>query len=96
MDSSDENNKLVEFERLNPVGKLVFLTGTAFKAAEQVVGYTVTTLQSIWDEAEKAFSDGLSDTSQDAVILEEYPSDTKGDKNEGEGQDSEKAAQGSD
>ena len=93
MDSSDENNKLVEFDRLNPVGKLVFLTGSAFKAAEQVVEYTVSALQSIWDEAEKAFSDGISDSSDDAVILEEINSDSSGKK---EASKASKASQGTD
>ena len=67
----EEQNKLVEFERLNTVGKAVFIAGTAYKAAETIVGFTFSTLRTVWDETEKAFSEGLSNDSDEAVIIDE-------------------------
>ena len=84
MDSSDKNNKLVEFDRLNSVGKVVFLAGTVYKAAEQIADYTLSSLSAVWDEAEKAFTDGLSDAVDDAVIIDETP---RGPSNDGKARD---------
>ena len=71
MGSSDDQNKLVEYDRLNSVGKAVFIAGSAYRVAEKVIGYTFTTLQTIWEEAEKAFAEGNDPASDDAVIIEE-------------------------
>jgi hypothetical protein len=81
MDSKKDPHQIVEFERLNPAGKAVYIAGSAFKIAESVVNFTLTTLGHIWEETEKAFHEGVSDR-DDAVILEETRHEsTKSDNN---------------
>jgi len=69
----DPNDKrpLVQFEELNAVGKVVFAAGTVFKMAETAFDYTLTTLGKVWEEAERAFHQEMTDDSNDAVIIEE-------------------------
>lgn len=68
---SEPDQRLVEFNRLNPVGKMVFVAGSVFKTLGALVDFTVGTIGTVWDEAEKAFEQGRSDQVEDAVILEE-------------------------
>ena len=68
---SEPDHRLVEFNRLNPVGKMVFVAGSVFKTLGALVDFTVETIGTVWDEAEKAFEQGRSDKVEDAVILEE-------------------------
>ena len=66
---SSENQ--VEYDRLNTVGKAVYITGSIFKVAESVFDFTVSSLSSIWDQAQEAFGEGMDDNVSDAVILNE-------------------------
>jgi hypothetical protein len=68
---SDPDYRLVEFNRLNPVGKMVFVAGSVFKTLGAFVDFTVGAIGTVWDEAEKAFEQGKSDQIEDAVILDE-------------------------
>jgi len=75
---SKEKNKIVEFDRLNAVGKAVFIAGTAFTTIGTIVDYTVSTIGDIWTAAEEAFAEGSSDNIEEAVVLEEHDSPEKG------------------
>lgn len=77
MTDSNEKRPLVQFEELNLVGKVVFATGTVFKMAETAFDFTLSTLGKAWNEAEKAFHEELRDTSNDAVIIEEFTDEKK-------------------
>ncbi len=68
---SSEDNRIVEFDRLNTVGKAVFIAGTAFKTLGAVVDFTVNTIGDVWTLAENAFAEGMDDEIDDAVVLEE-------------------------
>lgn len=79
-ESDPRSKQVVEYDKLNAAGKAVFIAGTAYKVAERMIDFTFSTLQSVWDEAEKAFqlglNEGASKTSEpndpkDAVILDE-------------------------
>jgi hypothetical protein len=71
----EPDNRLVEFNRLNPVGKAVFIAGSAFKTLGALVDFTVGTIGTVWTEAEKAFADevegGSEDGIEDAKIINE-------------------------
>ena len=62
---------MVEFNRLNPVGKVVFVAGSVFKTLGALVGFTAGVVGNVIDEAEKAFDQGRTGNVQAAVILEE-------------------------
>ena len=68
---SEPDRRMVEFDRLNPVGKVVFVAGTAFKTLGALVDFTVGAIGKVWDEAERAFDQGRSDAVEDAKIIEE-------------------------
>lgn len=79
-ESDPESKQIVEYDNLNAAGKAVFIAGTAYKVAERLIDFTFSTLQSVWDETEKAFQLGLKEgasstppptDSKDAVILDE-------------------------
>lgn len=67
----EPDRRMVEFDRLNPVGKVVFVAGTAFKTLGALVDFTVGAISKVWDEAERAFEEGRSDTVEDAKIIDE-------------------------
>ncbi|MDA1028049.1 MAG: hypothetical protein O3B41_03230 [Bacteroidetes bacterium] len=60
-ESDPESKQVVEYDSLNAAGKAVFIAGTAYKVAERIIDFTFSTLQSVWDEAEKAFQLGLNE-----------------------------------
>jgi len=63
----DPDNRLVEFNRLNTVGKAVFIAGSAFKTLGALVDFTVGTIGTVWTEAERAFSDEVDGASKDGI-----------------------------
>ncbi len=71
----EPDNRLVEFNRLNTVGKAVFIAGSAFKTLGALVDFTVGTIGTVWTEAERAFSDEVegesTDGIEDAKIIDE-------------------------
>ena len=68
--SKDENN-IVEFDRLNTLGKAIFVAGTAFNTIGTLIDYTVNAIGDVWTLAENAFLEGSSEEIDDAVILDE-------------------------
>lgn len=68
---TDKPNRIVEFDRLNTLGKAVYVAGTAIEVATSVVAAAVGAVGVIWDEAERAFKDGSKPDVDDARIIEE-------------------------
>ncbi len=68
---AEPDDRLVEFNRLNPVGKVVFIAGSAFKTLGALVDFTVGAVGSVWSEAERAFLDEMDDGVEDAKIIDE-------------------------
>jgi hypothetical protein len=73
----DEKRPLVEFERLNWLGKAVYIGGVATHLASRAIEVSVEKASDLWVEAERAFKDGLGDGIEDARIIEEVPEDGK-------------------
>ena len=67
----EPDNRLVDFNRLNPVGKAVFIAGSAFKTLGAILDFTVGAVGTVWTEAEKTFRDEVDDGVEDAKIINE-------------------------
>jgi hypothetical protein len=65
------DRRIVEFDRLNWLGKAVYSGGLVAAAAGRMLDYAVSTATTLIDEAERAFRDGLDDSVDDAHIVEE-------------------------
>jgi hypothetical protein len=68
---SDPDGRLVEYERLNVLGKALFLGGTAVRLAADAIDATVRRAADIYVDAEKAFQEGRDPNIEDAKILDE-------------------------
>ena len=67
-----EERQIIEFDRLNRLGKTVFIAGVAVKTT---VAFIDTALEKVVDlvlEAERAFKEGLDAPVENAKILEEW------------------------
>lgn len=73
---SQPPRRIVEWDRLNTLGKAVYVAGSAIEVATSVVSAAVGAIGVIWDEAERAFRDEARPDVDDARIIEE--SDRKG------------------
>ncbi len=69
---SDHEKRIVEFERLNPLGKVVFLGGALSRILANSVEYVIERAVDVVVETEKAFREGRDPSIEDAKILEEY------------------------
>jgi len=58
---SDPEHREVEFERLNPIGKAIYLTGSAVRLASDVLEFSLRTAGTVLTEAERAFHEGMSE-----------------------------------
>ena len=68
---SDTNERLVEFERLNPLGKAVFMGGAAVRFAADVIEVAVNRAAIVYVEAERAFRQGYDANVEDAKVVDE-------------------------
>ena len=68
----DSEKRIVEYERLNPLGKAVFLGGAAARLLGQSIEFVLERAVDVVVEAEKAFKEGLDPNVEDAKIIEEY------------------------
>ncbi|HEX7070026.1 MAG TPA: hypothetical protein VF190_04445 [Rhodothermales bacterium] len=68
-----QENRLVEFERLNLLGKAVFVTGAAARLAADLLEKVVDRAADVVADAERAFRQGRDPNVDDAKILEERP-----------------------
>ncbi len=68
----DSEKRIVEFERLNPLGKAVFLGGAMARLLGQSIEFVLERTVDLVVEAENAFREGLDPNIEDAKILEEF------------------------
>ena len=71
MAGSDRDDKIVQFEKLNLLGKAVFVGGFLTRAATHVIDSAIKATADIVIEAEKAFRQGVDPNIEDAKIIEE-------------------------
>ena len=70
----DQEDRIVEFERLNLLGKTVFFTGAAARFTADVLEKAIDRAADIVVESERAFREGRDPNVDDAKILDEYRS----------------------
>ena len=75
MPDKNQDNRLVEFERLNLVGKAIFITGSTFRFVGDLLTTVADSVGEIISEAEKAFSEGKDPNIDEAKILDESVDD---------------------
>lgn len=71
MAGSDDEHKIIKFDNLNLLGKLVYVGGVLTRTAQDVVQTAVDATSEIISEAEKAFKEGLDPNIDDAKIIDE-------------------------
>ena len=71
MDSMKQPQRKVEFERLNLLGKLVFVGGSAVRFLAGAIDTVVDRAVDVAVDAERAFRQGLDPNIEDAKIIEE-------------------------
>lgn len=77
------DNRIIQFEDLNLLGKAVFVGGFLTRAATKAVDVTIKATVDIVVDAEKAFKQGLDPNIEDAKILEEHEEQRKGNPRKG-------------
>lgn len=68
---SEPDRRIVEFERLNLLGKAFFLGGAAIRLAANAIDAVLEKTADVVADAERAFREGLDPNIEDAKILEE-------------------------
>lgn len=71
MDQPEDEHKIIKFDNLNLLGKLVYVSGLMTRTATGIVQTAVDATAEIITEAEKAFKEGLDPNVDDATIIEE-------------------------
>ena len=69
--TDNHNRPLIEFERLNLLGKAAFLGGSAVRIAAGLIDTAVQQAADIYVEAERAFHQGRDPNIEDAKVLRE-------------------------
>ncbi len=67
----DNDNRLIEFEKLNLVGKAIFITGTTFRFVGDLLSSVAETVVEILSDAEKSFLEGSDPNVDEAKIVDE-------------------------
>ncbi len=78
-------DRLVEYERLNLLGKAVMLGGAAVRVLGLAIDAVLDQTASIVADAERAFRQGLDPNVEDARILEEYTAEKEKTPTGGQG-----------
>lgn len=68
----DHDHRIIEFERLNLLGKTVYITGATARFAAGLIEKAIDRAADIAAEAERAFRQGRDPNVDDARILEEH------------------------
>ncbi|TDI75623.1 MAG: hypothetical protein E2O84_04085 [Bacteroidetes bacterium] len=76
MSEKNNDNRLVEFERLNLVGKAIFITGTTFRFVGDLLTTVADSVSDLITDVEKSFSEGADSNIDDAKILDESDDDS--------------------
>lgn len=69
--SDPDDRHLIQFDRLNLLGKAVFIAGAAVRTTASLIDFALEKTVDIVDEAERAFQQGRDPNIEDAKILEE-------------------------
>ena len=69
---ASEEERKVEFSRLNLVGKAVFVTGTTVRFVGDLLETIAGSISTIITDAEKAFREGADPNIDEAKVLEEH------------------------
>ena len=67
-----EERQIIEFDRLNRLGKTVFIAGVAVKTTGAFIDTALEKVVDLVLEAERAFKEGLDAPVENAKILEEW------------------------
>ncbi len=68
----EQDSRIVEFDRLNLLGKAIYVSGAAARLAANLIEEAVDRAADIVTEAERAFRQGRDPNVDDAKILEEH------------------------
>lgn len=68
---NESEKRLVEYDRLNLLGKAAFLGGTAVRLASGLIDAAVHRAADVYVDAERAFRQGLDPNIEDAKVIEE-------------------------
>lgn len=71
MSTQERENRIIEFERLNLLGKTVFLSGAAVRLASELVEKAIDQAATIVSDVERAYKQGRDPNVEEARILEE-------------------------
>ena len=71
MAQSDDEHKIIKFDELNLLGKLVYVSGVLTRTASDIVHTAVEATAEIITETEKAFKQGLDPNVDDANVIDE-------------------------
>lgn len=72
MAGPEQEERIVQFDKLNMLGKAVFVSGLVTRAATRLVESAIKATADIVVEAEKAFKQGLDPNIEEARIIEEH------------------------
>ena len=75
---TDPERRIVEFDRLNWLGKAVFVTGNVARVVGGLLDFVVDRTAGIIGDAERAFREALDDSVEDAKILDEKGEEERG------------------
>lgn len=70
--SQPEEKKIIEFERLNLLGKAVFLAGAAVHTSARAIDHALERAADLVIETERAFKEGRDGNIEDAKVLGEW------------------------
>ena len=70
--AAPDDDRIVEYERLNLLGKAVFLTGSAVRTTASLIDKALEHAADAVVEVEAAFKEGLDPNVEDAKILQEW------------------------
>ena len=70
-----EDRQIIEYDRLNWIGKTVFLAGTLVNGAAALIDTALDKTVDLVLEAERAFKEGLDSSVENAKILDEWEED---------------------
>jgi len=69
---ADKKERKVEFDRLNLVGKAIFVTGTTARFVGDLLETIAESVTTLVVDVEKAFKEGANPNIDDAKILDEH------------------------
>jgi len=68
----EPEKRIIEFDRLNALGKAVFVGGQGVRLLANLIEGTLEKAATLFVEAERAFLEGRGEEIEDAKILEEH------------------------